>query len=239
MDDMKILAVRRAYEFAQDDLRLTVLSVVQVAEHIKQAFGFQGYAFGTPIPTFGDVPATLPPGIVFYSGVWLSPDHQVSPIRLMNFEPRRIVIDVTSSSSAIDGVFSRLQDTLGEIRAPDGAPAIGTPRRIRDYSEVSAHFRFPLKDLLASPIQRALERATETARMEKPLLQPTIFCEVVDPKEEYAGLSAVTSKSFQFGIRTGTPPEENVYFSAAPLDLASHMAFLESIEESFVPSPAG
>jgi len=54
-------------------------------DHIQQLFQFQLATIGSPLPTFGDVPATFPPGVVFDHGVALSPGDRMVPIRLLHF----------------------------------------------------------------------------------------------------------------------------------------------------------
>ena len=69
LEQVKILTSRRAYEFGADAIRLSTLSIQPIQQQIQQLFGFQSSTIGSPIPTFGAVPATYPPGIVFNLGV--------------------------------------------------------------------------------------------------------------------------------------------------------------------------
>src|SRR5229473_6611130 len=109
LEHVKLLSSRRAYEFRTDNLRLSMLSIKPVQEQIQQLFQFQASVMGTPMATFGDVPIAYPPGFVFDMGVWISQqDKQLIPIRLLHFEQRRIVIDVTGPSSAITAIFEQL-----------------------------------------------------------------------------------------------------------------------------------
>ena len=94
LEQVKLLASRRAYEFRPDDLRLSTLSIKPVQEQIQRLFQFQTAVMGSPMPTFGEVPATYPPGFVFNMGTWIAEDKQIIPIRLLHFEQRQIVIDV-------------------------------------------------------------------------------------------------------------------------------------------------
>src|SRR2546426_8674141 len=125
LEQVKLLTSRRAYEFRPDDLRLSTLSIKPMQEQIQQLFQFQTSAMGSPMATFGDVPATYPPGFVFDMGVWISEDKQIIPIRFLHFEQRRIVIDVAGPSSAITAIFGQLRQFLAEIQVSYGSPIVG------------------------------------------------------------------------------------------------------------------
>ncbi len=137
-EQVKVLASRRAYEFSPDSLRLTMLSVQVVQQQIQQLFGFQSVAIGSPIPTFGEVPATYPPGVVFNLGVWIHQEEHIVPIRFLHFEQNRIVIDIAGPTAAIDEIAERLFHFLSGLRSPDGSPVVGGPERILNYSEITA-----------------------------------------------------------------------------------------------------
>src|SRR5579884_729070 len=107
LEQVKLLASRRAYEFSPDALRLTTLSIELVQQQLRQLFSFQSSTVGSPIPTFGVVPASYPPGAVFNLGVWIYHEEQIVPIRFMHFEQNRIVIDVAGPSTAIDEIAER------------------------------------------------------------------------------------------------------------------------------------
>src|SRR5258708_3755498 len=100
-EQIAVLTSRRAYEFAADQLRLTILSTQPVYSQMQQAFQFQAVQVGTPQETFGPVPQTSPPGLVFGLGAAVSPEGQVIPIRALVFEPRRIVLDVAGPSQSV------------------------------------------------------------------------------------------------------------------------------------------
>src|SRR6185503_13027993 len=119
LEEIKILSSRRAYEFRQDDLRLTMLSTKMVQQQFQELFQFQASMMGSPSPTFGDVPATYPPGFVFDMGVWVSPEQQPVPIRFLHFEQRRIVIDVAGSSESITAIFEQVKSFFSALHAPD------------------------------------------------------------------------------------------------------------------------
>src|SRR6266481_2653164 len=105
LEQIKILSSRRAYEFQQDDLRLSVVSARPVQQQFQELFRLQTSAMGSPSPTFGEVPATYPPGFVFDMGIWISPGEQLVPIRFLHFEQYRIVIDVAGTSDALTPIF--------------------------------------------------------------------------------------------------------------------------------------
>src|SRR5579859_6297594 len=127
LEQVKILTGRRAYEFSADAIRLSTLSIQAVYQQIQRLFDFQSAIIGSPMPTFGEVPATYPPGIVFNLGAWIHQEQHIVPIRFIHFEQKRIVIDVAGSTSAIEGIADRLFQFLSGLQAADGSPVVGEP----------------------------------------------------------------------------------------------------------------
>ena|SRR3989442_1593141 len=231
IERMKLLGSRRAYEFRPDDLRLSTLSIKPVQEQIQRLFQFQTAVMGSPLPTFGDVPATYPPGYVFNMGTWVSEDKQIMPIRLLHFEQRRIVIDVVGPSSAITAIYEQLRRFLSELQAPDGSPTIGEPERVLDYSVISAQFPFALDALLVSPLRQLITKASTTTDSQESMLVPTIVMQTHPTGQEIAKLAnPEDSGAFTLGLRVGTRPEEHIYLSAAPLDSEAHLAYLTKLD---------
>jgi hypothetical protein len=230
-EQMKIITSRRAYEFHADDLRLSMLSIKPVQDQIQQVFQFQASAMGTPFPTFGDVTATIPPGLVFNVGVWVSPDEQLVPIRFLNFEQYRIVIDVAGPSSAISGIFEHLQRFLAPLRSPDGSPLIGEPERIRDYSEIAAKYPFPLDAMFAQPLRKLFNSQTGVSSSKDLVLIPALAIQAFPSGQALPAVpGANTPNAFTFTMRSGTKPDDQIYFSAAPLDSEAHLIYLNKLE---------
>ena len=224
---MKLISSRRAYEFRMDDLRLTILSLSVVQESVKKLFSFGGVEIGSPTPTFGPVPPTLPPGLVVHTGAWVSDEKQLVPIRMLNFEPRRIVVDVAGPSSAIEPIFGLLRHTLATLNAPDGSPAIGEPERTRDFSEISVSVPLDLTDLLSTRARDILSRAVLAADPHSDLAVVPVVTLQVQPKDsEFQGVAPVGSAALQLAPRAGTHLGEHIYYSAAPLTSDAHQAYL-------------
>jgi hypothetical protein len=232
LEQVKILASRRAYEFRPDDLRLTTLSVKPVQEQIQQLFHFQVATMGTPMATFGDVPLTYPPGFVFNMGSWLSPDRQLVPIRFLHFEQRRIVIDVSGTSSAIDSIFEQLRHFLSELQAPDGSPVVGEAEHVLNYSEITAHFQFSLEAFFAPPLRKLFFGAVgANASSTESVLVPTIVVKAQPGEQELpAILPPYDFQSFTFALRGGTRPEEHIYCSGAPLETEEHLNYITELD---------
>ncbi len=231
MKQPKIITARRAYEFRPDDLRLTVLSVEQVHQQIRQFFSFQVALVATPQQTFGPIPATVPPGVVLDFGTTQTPDEIPTPLRFMHFEPRRIVVDVAGPSSAIDWTYEQLQRILTEIRAPDGSPVIGEPNRIREYSEINVRFDFGFEKLVSGPLLKLAQKAF--AEDDHEVLPLGIKFHAVGPDGEVEpgriGLSGF-SEGNSIELRAGTRPNDGIFLSVAELPTDQHVAWLESLE---------
>jgi hypothetical protein len=231
LENIKIITSRRAYEFRPDELRLSMLSLKPVQDQIQQRFQFQAAAMGTPFPTFGDVTATIPPGLVFNSGVWLSSGEQLVPIRFLHFERHRIVIDVAGPSSAISNIFEHLQHFLAPLRTPDGFPLIGTLERVQDYSEITARYPFSLDTVLAEPLRKLLNQQTSVSNNGNLALIPTLAIQAYDNSQILPAVPGANHPNvFTFTLRSGTKPDERIYFSAAPLDSERHLNYLSELE---------
>jgi hypothetical protein len=232
LKQVKLLTSRRAYEFRPDDLRLSTLSIKPMQEQIQQLFQFQTAAMGSPMVTFGEVPATYPPGFVFDMGVWISEDKQIIPIRFLHFEQRRIVIDVAGPSSAITAIYEQLRHFLSELQAPDGSPIVGEPERVLDHTIISAQFPFSMEALFAPPLRKLLARVISANASSKDLaLVSTIVTQKHPAEQEIAKLaSPEEGYAFTFGLRAGTKPEDRIYLSSAPLDSDAHLSYLNELE---------
>ena len=227
VDQVKVISARRAYEFRPDNLRLTSLTVREVVGMVQEEFDFRGVSITTPPPTFDDVPATIPPGLVFNVGAIKLNSGQTAPIRFMHFEPARVVIDAAAPTSAIDEVFGRLSELLGEVRSPDGSLAMGEPERVRDYSEVSVRLYGRFNQLLSEPVRAAANQmfATEDNAETVPV---TLILQVADTS---LPLSRPDSGQAIVQVRAGTSPDEQIYFSSTDLPSDKNVEWLKTLEE--------
>lgn len=234
--DIKLIASRRAYEFPPDALRLTMLSLDPIVARIQEVFKFQFAQVGTPQPTFGPVAQTLPPGLVFSMGTFASEGLDLVPIRLMHFEPRRIVIDVAGPSSSLEQILAGLTTMLSELRAPDGSPAIGSPSGVRNQSEISARFTFSLISLLIPKLGAVLKEGIGVTSNSQVLI-PSLVFQLQEQGDEYIGTGPVVQTNgpmMELALRQGTHLDEQIYYSVAPLDSDAHLAYLGKLEHSLI-----
>lgn len=231
LEQVKILTSRRAYEFRADSIRLSTLSIQPIQQSIHTLFGFQSSAIGSPISTFGAVPTTFPPGIVFNLGTWVHQEEHIVPIRFIHFEQNRIVIDVAGPTSAIDEIASRLFDFLSGLQAADGTSVVGNPASVLDYSEITAIYPFRLDAFFSKPLQRLLSKTMGVDADDKSVTMiPVVAIQAFPTNEVLSAVpSANDSYAFTFTLRSGTQPEEHIYFSSAPLGSEAHLAFLEEL----------
>jgi hypothetical protein len=233
MEDINILTARRGYVFRGDDIRLSLLTVPLVQDQIKQAFNFQIAGIGAPMPTFGPVPQTIPAGVVFDAGAWISPDQQFVPIRFLHIEPLRIVIDVAGPSSNVDSIFQQFREVLRRLEAVTKAPLIGEPVDTRDYTEITARFSWAPTELFKDSVQSALRRAmgADDPSGHRDIV-PTLFLMKHGLRETFGGLPLGDPQMFQFAVRAGTVVQDHIYISTAPLDSDSHIAYLRNLDEA-------
>jgi hypothetical protein len=231
-ENVKVLASRRAYEFHADDLRLSTLSMKPVQAQIQQLFQFQTTVMGQPLSTFGDVPPTYPPGVVFDMGAWPTPEGQLIPIRFLHFEQYRVVVDVAGPSSIITAIFDRLQRFLSELQAADGSPVIGKPEHLLDYSEITAHFSFPLEALIAPSLWNLFAKVAKKDAQDSGFsVIPMLVMQTALDNNNITALAGPSDPhAFTFALRAGTRPDEHIYLSSAPLDSDAHLAYLNELE---------
>ncbi len=231
-----VLTARRSYEFPPDAIRLSALSTTPVQAQIRAAFAFQSAVVGSPMPTFGPVIGTLPPGVVFDWGSYGSDDGTITPIRFIHFEPSRIVIDVAAQSSQIDAIYARLQQVLSSVRLSSRLSVIGEPSSIVDYSELLPRLGFALEELLRDPVGDFLRQRLSAAMLGSVFVPGFVF-QAVPSDQAYAG--AVGSDQYVLQLRAGTMPGEGHLFSSAPLTTNDHEAYLRALESALRAPAAG
>ena len=229
MKQARVVTSRRAYEYKPDDLRLSVLSLPGTQEKVQQLFGFQVAQLGTPMPTFGPVPSTIPPGIVFDYGVASMEDEDIL-IRYLHFEPLRLVIDTAGPSRVVDFVYEHLHDLLSETVDNAEFPAIGSPARVLDYTEISVQLDFDFEQLLNDPVRKVAQDFFGADG--KQVFPGNINFLAVDPEEE---LQQQSPMGPALQIRAGTRLRDRVFYSAADLPSEQHLAWLEALEAELAP----
>lgn len=238
--DVRILSARRAFEFAVDELRITMLSLPAVIAQIQQLFQFQAAQVGTPPETFGPIPATFPPGLVFAQGQFIAEDQQLVFIRTLAIEPRRIVIDVSAPSSTIDPIASLFMQVAASIQSPDGSPVIGQPQRVLDHSEVAFDWSATALQSAYSPALWELigSHITVPSGIDHVQVVPTMSFYLQPAEADFPGATNTGHGLLQLAPRAGTKPAEGHYFSRAPLPSEAHIAYLEALDRSLLSSPA-
>lgn len=232
-EQVKIITSRRAYEFSADSIRLSSLSIQPIQQPIQQLFSFQSSVIGSPLPTFGAVPATYPPGIVFNLGVWIHQEEHIVPIRFIHFEQNRIVIDVAGPTGAIDGIADRLFNFLSGLKAADGTPVVGEPERVLNFSEITAQFSYSLDAVFPRPLRKLLSKIMDidVGKKSKEII-PTVAFQVFSMNEVISAVPTPNdAHTFTLALRSGTRPDEHIYYSGAPLDSDAHLSYLNELEE--------
>lgn len=227
MEEVRIITARRSFDFAPDEIRLTLLTLPDVVQSVQNAFAFQISQVATPPASFGVVPNVFPPGLVLNYGAF-SQDETLTVIRFLNVEQRRVVVDVAGNSNATEAIYSRLKETVAGIVGTDGMPALGAPATRRDFTEIGFRSRI-LPERLISPFVQAFKRLT---RKPTPAVAPAVVWRLLDASEEYPGLRVPDPTAFQLELRSGTRSGDQTFYSAAPLPTDEHLHYLEYLEEA-------
>lgn len=234
LEQVKILTSRRAYEFGPNDLRLSSVSIQPVQHQIQQLLNFQSSAIGSPMPVFGEVRATYPPGIVFNIGAWVHQEEYIVPIRFLHFEPNRIVIDIAGPTEALDGIADRLFHFLSSLKAGDGTPIIGEPVRVLDYSEITAQLPYPFDVFIPRALRRLFNKTTGITASDKSMvLIPSVVVQMFPADEVIPALPGANDPhAYTLALRSGTRPDEHILFSSAPIRSESHLVYLDGLVAS-------
>lgn len=219
-----ILSARRAYLFAQDDIRLTTLSIRGVIDAIKTGFGFELAEIGTPNTSFGPTALTNPPGLAFALGVTPYPE-EGSVIRSMSIDARRIIFDVVAPTTVIPGSLDRLRQIVGGFRSSENGALIGEPISFRDYSELVVRSDSIFDAVLRSEALAVVSNAL-APHEENMTLVPAVKFQIQPPSVEFPGTSETDVDWMRLEVRAGTAPSEHVFFSGAPLSTDDHLALL-------------
>lgn len=231
LEQAKILTSRKAYEFRQDDLRLSSICLQPIQSRIQQLFNFQSSTIGAPLASFGEVIATYPPGAVFDLGAWVHEERHIVPIRFLHFEPNRIVIDVAGPTEAIDDIAAHLFNFLSELKAADESPVVGKPLKVLVYSEITAKFPDSLENLIPRPLRKVLSKTIPTETVGKPMrMIPSLSVQLFPANEVLSATPSISDPhTFSLTLRSGTRPDERICFSSAPLSSEEHMLYLDEM----------
>lgn len=231
--DAVIISARRAYDFRIDDLRLSLLSTANVLGYLQEVYGTTVSQIGSPPPLFGDVLQTYPPGVMVGLGTIPIDENTEVALRSLHIEATRIVVDVAGPSSAIDVLFDRLTRGLETLRAPDGAPAIGTPFRTYDSSDI----RWPdgpwSLDLLVNPVLLPLLRGhfDDYVTRDQRVSVPSLRLNMPRGAAPYPGQTIRDHEALYIDLRSGTAEDDRVVISTAPLDTEAHLALIAQLGE--------
>ncbi len=227
-----IPTAQRTYEFRPEGIRLSLMTMAHVNQAIRAAFNFQAAQIGTPAPTAGLVPLTIPPGLVFNFGAVRPIDGVSTPIHFLHIEPRRIVFNVAGPSSAIDIAFEQLLEVVSNFPSPDGSPVIDTPERVLDYSEITRPAVFRPEVIISAQLRDLIQPALHGAHPQTSLaISPSIRVTMFDPEAEYGGLpTAGMGIMFVYELRAGSHLDDQIYLSAASLPTDTHLALRDQVD---------
>jgi len=145
----------------------------------------------------------------------------VIPIRGLYVDALRLVVDVAAPSEVIDDVYAAIEGALSEFQAPDGAPLLGTPVGFADQSELSFAADLPATALHSSWLAELYE-AQLPGRPLRVGLQ-------VRPLDADTSAAPIPGTTYTLDLRTGSRPDQHLWFSSAPLDSAGHVAYVEQL----------
>lgn len=230
MANTVILSARQSFDFLGDDIRLTAMSLPNVVDAVRRHFSFQRVTLSRPPATFGPVPNTIPPGVVFHVGTWNDPELGSVMMRFLHVEAQRVVFDIAGPSEVLPRLTTQFFETVRRsAKTADGSAVVGEPHRVLDYSEMTIQLPASL-DVLWAPKFRKLVNAIGSLTKSEEII-PGVSFHVAERSSPFAGDSVAGGTGYQLSLRRQTLPGDYVYFSGAPLATTPHKAYLEELHE--------
>lgn len=226
------MSASRSYEYAVDDLRLTLLSHGNVVEHLRGVFSFEQAEITRPPETYGPVLVTSPPGLLLGGGLVPGLGERIGTIRMITVDARRLVIEVAGPSSEIALVFDHLMESLSEVEASDGGKAFGTPVSTQEHSELSFWSASLLEGMIAPEISEVLKKYGLPRDDDHAMnFIPSLRAKFQERHLEYFA-NPTDMNAFSIDMRSGDTFDRGLLYSAAPLDSDTHLAMLDEIEQA-------
>lgn len=230
MANTVILSARQSFEFLGDGIRLTAMSLPDVIDSVRRHFSFQRATLNRPPATFGLVPNTIPPGVVFHVGTWNNSEMGSVMIRFLHVEAQRIVFDIAGPSEALPKLATEFFETVRRsAKTVDGSAAVGESHRVLDYSELTVQLPASL-DVLWTPKFRKLAKTVSSVAESEDII-PSVSFHVVEHAVPHPGDSVAGGTGYQLSLRRQTLPSDYIYFSGAPLATTPHKAYLEELHK--------
>jgi hypothetical protein len=161
--------------------------------------------------------------------------HEI-PIMGLVLEGRRILLDVDSDTPDADSVFQKLIEILRSISGRNDTDYLSPIVKAQE-SEIVAYIDFPADSLYPSQIGKFIAEQLQPATMSK-LASSSINIDLISFLVEYTPVDrtlddfkiGMDRKEFILAPRAGVPLKERIYYSKAPVDTATHIKLLQSIE---------
>ncbi len=99
-----------------------------------------------------------------------------------------------------------------------------------NYSEITAKYPFPLDAVFAQPLRKLLSSQSGVSSKDSVLVPMVVVQAFLEGQVIPAIPGANTPSAFTFTLRSGTVPDDHIYFSAAPLDSEAHLSYLDELE---------
>jgi len=229
--DIQLLASRRAWEFAADAIRLSMLTSTGVINAVRESFQFSIAQVASPMETFGPIPAVIPPGLVFNYGLLPYTPEASAGVRFLHIEPRRVVLDISGPSAALQVGYDGLREILSELRTTEGDPVIGEPIRQLDVSEIRYRMDADLERLVIPEAWQVLRQhlGPDDSSIR---FSPSLITSLLPSNELFQGRIPQASQQATLEMRFGTEPGDGVLFSSAPLTSDAHIEMLEALDRA-------
>jgi hypothetical protein len=221
-----LLSARRSYEFAVDDVKLTLLCLTSVLDAIRSKFQFAGTEIASPPSHFGMVLPSNPPGVVLSFGITPFPEGSGTVVRNILIDSRRVVIDVAGPSEVLDPTFDLLKETVSGLLSAEGASPLGEVQRTMDYSEIV--IKDPrILQVLFSPAALEILRQTDTSNPADVII-PSARFRIARTGAEYPG-TIEDHLNIHFDYRAGSKIEDELIFCGAPMDSGQLVSLVERL----------
>jgi hypothetical protein len=227
------LAVTQVRIFRAEEIPISLLQVESAAKAIRAAFSFRQF-----VPIAPPVSADPMGGLSFGQGE-LKENGTSIGIQQLTIEPRRIILNVHSSSSNANKVFGRVIELLRQLDPRAEKPSY-EPLLCTEQTVSTVKFGFPISKLFDSNPLLQFGKGLEE-KIVGYAGRPKIVPSAVHYHVTYSDLpETLTSqnilqlaKDVRIEMRSQTALDDNTFFIQSPNPSDVHLRLVDYIEESF------
>lgn len=231
MKNIQNLHVTQIRIFPEDTIPYQIFSLPERIKQLKERYHFGGQEIPIPLQLPGS-----PKVIIFQMGEVKIEDSSTVIDRLQ-FEGRKMILEVAGSSSVSDKVFLDIADFVNEMV---GNVSLSEEKRLTKTQETKCNvtleidywdvFSDKMKRFIKDDLREAFDRPVFETNPSK-LTFEIIFDQDINLLQKQR--IQFSPKSFTIEPREGIPFDEHVFYTCSPFDSEVHLRLVETLENLF------